>query len=157
MTRPEPPLSADSPEELLDSVQKRPNDWLTYLRNAYQHTLDLENQVSAQQATITAERQSAHTEAAERDGIIRYQKQQFDSAQQEIKQLAIEKAQLAAAASPTVQTPQRTATPITAAEVHANGPIRATAPATALSSRTTSISDKLPDLKEFDGTRQDLP
>ena len=92
MTRPEHPLSTDSPEELLDSVQRHPNDWLIYLRNAYQYTLDLENQRTTQQATIAAERQSAHTEAAERDGIIRYQKQQFNSAQQEIKQLAIEKA-----------------------------------------------------------------
>ena len=80
MGRPEPPLSADSPDDLLDSVRQQPNEWLIYLRNTCQYTFDLENQVSALQTTITAERRSAHTEAAERDGIIRYQKEQFELA-----------------------------------------------------------------------------
>jgi len=156
MGRPEPPLSADSPDDLLDSVRQQPNEWLIYLRNTCQYTFDLENQVSALQTTITAERRSAHTEAAERDGIIRYQKEQFELAQKEIRQLTIEKSQITAAASPAVNTP--TTVPISHPVIEgcADDLAGRTAIASASHSGRGHLSEKLPDLREFDGSRNDL-
>jgi hypothetical protein len=146
----------DSLDELLNSVQQHPNDWLIYLRNAYQYTLDLENQVTAQQATIAAERHSAHTEAAERDGIIRYQKDQFELAQQKIEKLIIEKSQLAAAASPAVNTPVTVPISRPVTEVRADDATRPTAITPASHSGSGHLSEKIPDPREFDGSRNDL-
>jgi hypothetical protein len=147
MARPEPPQATDSIDDLVSSIQQSPSDWLLYLRNSYRYTLDQEGQVKLLRTAIEAERKSAAVDIAERDGIIRFQKEQYEAAQQEIKQLAVEKAQLAAAATPTVLNPA------------GNVPDASLRPPTSTpvsNSGSDRLSEKIPDPREFDGTRNDL-
>jgi hypothetical protein len=46
--------------------------------------------------------------------------------------------------------------PVAAAEAHADDPTRPFTPVSAPRSETSSLSEKIPDPKEFDGTRSDL-
>lgn len=155
MERPTPPATPETIEDFRDSVNKDTSEWLMYLRNSDQYMRHLEIVLGEKEAQI----KTAQTEISERDGVIRYQRDQFNESQQKISQLEAEKIQLAAAAASTVQTPQPTAipTPLTAAEACTDGPTGPTAPVTAPPSETISLSEKIPDPKEFDGSRQDLP
>ena len=154
MDRPEPPATPDSAEALVAEVQREPDAWLLYLRNNHQYIQSLEGSLSAARAT----KHELQTAVIERDGVIRYQKEQLAADQKQITRLEIEKSHLATAASPAVQTPCDTATssPQAAAEARADDPARPTALATPLRSGTASLSEKIPDLKEFDRTRSDL-
>lgn len=142
-------------ESLLASVSEDPGEWLMYLRNCDQYMRHLE----AGWEEKRAQEQLSQTALNKKDGVIHYQEEQLQKCQQRITQLEIEKVQLAAAASPTVQTPRltETLTPVAAAEAYTGGPARPTAPITAPPSRTASSSERIPDPKEFDGSRQDLP
>ena len=158
MNRPVPPLATDVAQELAASFREDPNAWLLYLRNSSQYALNLEETLS----TLRAERQSeglaAQGSISERDGIIRYQGEQLSASQQKITQLEIEKAQLVAAATPAVNTPQTVTVPASpaAAETHVDDLTRPATPATARRLGTSTLSEKIPDPKEFDGTRSDL-
>jgi hypothetical protein len=154
MDRPEPPASPDSSGALVAKVQDNPDAWLLYLRNSHQYMQSLENSLNAARAA----EQGLQTSVAERDGIIRYQKEQLAADQRQITELELEKRHLVAAASPAVQAPQETAAlfPQAVAEARADDPARPPALATPPYSRTASLSEKIPDPKEFDGTRSDL-
>ena len=155
MERPIPPAIPETIEDLRASVNEDPGEWLMYLRNSDQYIQHLESESQEKHA----QEQLAQIAVNKRDGVIHYQEDQLQKCQQRITQLEVEKAQLAIAAAPAVQTPYPTATPTpaTAAEAYTDGPAGPTAPITAPPSRTTSLSEKIPDPKEFDGSRQDLP
>ena len=154
MDRPEPPSTPDSAEALVAEVQRDPDAWLLYLRNNHQYLQSLEGRLSDARTT----EQELQISVAERDGIIRYQKEQLAADQRQITQLEVEKSHLAIAASPAVQTPREaTALPLRAtAEARADDPTRPPTPVTPPRSGTASLSEKIPDPKEFDGTRSDL-
>jgi len=153
MDRPEPPATPDSAEALVAEVQRDPNAWLLYLRNNHQYLQSLEGSLSDVRTT----EQELQTSVIERDGIIRYQKEQLAADQKQITQLEIEKSHLAAAASPAVQTPRAsTLSPRATTEARADNPARPPTPITAPHSGTASLSEKIPDPKEFDGTQDDL-
>ena len=73
MDRPEPPATPDSAEALVAEVQRDPNAWLLYLRNNHQYLQSLEGSLSDARTT----EQELQTSVIERDGIIRYQKEQL--------------------------------------------------------------------------------
>ena len=154
MNRPDPPAATETVEELSSSFATKPDEWLIYLRNSEQYMLYLEGKLESTRVEKDTQERAAQASISERDGIIRYQKDQLTEGQQRITQLEIEKVQLATAATPAVQTP-RTDTvtapaPVAAAEAHADDPTRPFAPATAPRSGTSSLSEKIPDPKEFD-------
>jgi hypothetical protein len=155
MEHPIPPATPETMEDLLASVNEDPGEWLIYLRNSDQYMRHLESEYEEKHA----QEQLSQTAIIKRDSVIHYQEDQLQKRQQRITQLEIEKAQLAAAASPTVQTPRPTdtSTPVAAAEAYTGSPAGPTAPVTAPPSRTASLSERIPDPKEFDGSRQDLP
>ena len=155
MDRPDPPASPETVEDLCASFEQTPDEWLMYLRNCDQYMLHLERSLNSIQKEKDSQEKLAQTAISERDGIIRYQRDQFMESQQRISQLEVEKIQLAAAASPAVQTPVAPA-PVTAAKALTDDPTRPTPPTTAPPSGTTSLSEKIPDPKEFDGSRNDL-
>ena len=154
MDRPKPPSTPDSAEALIAEIQSNPDAWLLYLRNSHQYAQNLESSLSAARA---AERE-LQTSVAERDGIIRYQKEQLAADQRQITELEVEKRHLASAASPAVQTPRETAalSPRATAEALTDDPARPPTLVTPPHSGTASLSEKIPDPKEFDGTRSDL-
>lgn len=158
--RPHPPLSTDSPEELAHHVAEHASDWMMYLRNLNQYTSTLEEEVSSSQvetlsrnATIA----SLRSDLTKRDGVISYQKDQYDAAQKEVIRLEIEKLQLLNAATPAVQTPATEPAP-TGPRVDrtADAAPGATLPTPVTSTGSAILSEKLPDPKEFDGSRHDL-
>jgi len=154
MDRPEPPATPDSAEALLAEVRDNPDAWLLYLRNSHQYIQDLEGSLRAARAA----EQEYQTSIAERDGIIRYQKEQLAADQKQITELEIEKRHLAAAASPAVQISREAPSPPprATAKARTDNLTRPLALVTPLSSGTASLSEKIPDLKEFDRTRSDL-
>ena len=154
MDRPEPPATPDSAEALLAEVRDNPDAWLLYLRNSHQYMQDLEGSFRAARAA----EQEYQTSVAERDGIIRYQKEQLAADQKQITELEIEKRHLVAAASPAVQTPREAPSlPLRAsAEARADDPTRPPTLVTPPRSGTASLSEKIPNPKEFDRTRSDL-
>jgi len=154
MDRPEPPATPDSAEALLAEVRDNPDAWLLYLRNSHQYIQDLEGSLRAARAA----EQEYQTSIAERDGIIRYQKEQLAADQKQITELEIEKRHLAAAASPAVQISREAPSPPprATAKARTDDPTRPLALVTPPSSGTASLSEKIPDPKEFDGTRSDL-
>jgi predicted phage tail protein len=162
MNRPAPPLATDLPEALATDTQRDPNAWLLYWHNINQYIQELEANLSTAHAEVQSKEQAAQaaqTSIAERNGIIQYQREQLAANQKQITQLEVEKAQLIAATTgPTANTPQVNTTPIssTAAKAHADEVVRSAMPATALPSGNLSLSEKIPDPKEFDGTRGDL-
>ena len=156
MNRPEPPSFPETPEELTASVAAHPGEWLMYLRNTAQYTQKLEETRTASQE----HEQSLRIQVKEREAVIQYQKEQLAADQKQITQLEIEKTQLATAATPAVVTPP-TATlsppaPVAFTKAAADDSAGPPAPATPPSSRTPSLSERIPDPKEFDGTRSDL-
>jgi predicted phage tail protein len=164
MDRPAPPIATHSPETLAADTQRDPNAWLLYWRNINQYIQGLEENLSAAHTEIQSKEQAAQaaqTSIAERNGIIQYQREQLAADQKQITQLEVEKAQLTTAtatAGPAANTPQVKTTPTssTAAGAHAADAVRSAIPATVPHSGTPSLSEKIPDPKEFDGTRGDL-
>jgi hypothetical protein len=162
MNRPAPPLATDLPEALATDTQRDPNAWLLYWRNINQYIQELEENLSTAHAEVQSKEQAAQaaqTSIAERNGIIQYQREQLATNQKQITQLEVEKAQLIAVTTgPTANTPHVNTTPTssTAAKAHADDVVRSAMPATALPSGNPSLSEKIPDPKEFDGTRNDL-
>jgi hypothetical protein len=157
-SQPNPPLSTDSIEELADHVCRNPTEWMLYLRNMSNYAAILESKTATLHATTT----DLETVIAKRDAIIQYQEEQYrkelDSNQKKIIQLEVEKTQLLAAATPAVYTPptESVPEPKPAAEQPADAAPRPTTLAPAARSDSSHLSEKLPDPKEFDGTRNDL-
>jgi hypothetical protein len=88
---------------------------------------------------------------------IGYQKDLYDAAQAEIKQLEAGKNRLLDAATPAVQTPATEPVPAgPRVDRPADAAPRASPLTPATSAGSTILSEKLPDPKEFDGTRNDL-
>ena len=184
MSRPTPPEVAGSVEEFVKHVVDHPADWVSYLRNNNDYISEIEKQYEKTLASVASlQRQLAERVAAttKLEGIVQYQKEQTDSAQEKITRLEIEKSQLLAASASVVHTPvtdppveiERSQLPATSAStVHTPDTDPPVAPQTAeivastitetpvssltVTSRNATLSEKLPDLKEFDGTRSDL-
>ena len=131
-----------------------------YLRNCDQYMLHLESNFKSLRTEKNSQERAAQASISERDGIIRYQEDQLTKTHQRITQLKVEKIELAKAAAPAVQTPG-TNTPIapalvTAAKAQADDPARPFAPVAVPRSGTSSLSEKIPDLKEFNRTYNNL-
>ncbi|RMZ73732.1 Retrotransposable element [Pyrenophora seminiperda CCB06] len=123
-------MASQTAEALMAEVQKDPDAWMLYLRNNHQYLQNLESSFGVARAAD----------------------------QKQITELEIEKRHLVAAASPAVQTPRETAflPPRATAEAHGDDPTRPPTFITPPRSGTASLSEKIPDPKEFDGTQDDL-
>jgi hypothetical protein len=156
MDRPQPPTRPETPQELATSVAENTEAWLLYLRNTSQYMETLEEALQAERA----HRQEVEAQLLGKEGVIQYQKEQLAADQKRITTLEVEKSHLAVAAAPAVQTPPTLPSavplPVAAAEAVADDTARPPAPPTPPRSGTASLSERIPDPKEFDGTRGDL-
>lgn len=158
MNRPEPPEVPETPEALARSVSSSAEQWLLYLRNTAQYIQELEEGLT----TAQEERVALRSQVTECRAVITYQKEQLATDQRTITNLEIKMDRLATASSPAVLTPPTAASPTpapvpaTVAEVRADNATRPTAPATPSHTGSASLSERIPDPKEFDGSREDL-
>jgi hypothetical protein len=158
---PEPPSGVDSPEELVAHVTDNPSDWLLYLRHMSGYADALRNEAERSRLSASDHEsmaQSLKSRISELEGVVKYQKELNHDAQKQIIQLEAEKLRLIDAATPAVQTP-RTApvdVPSPSAEQPADPTPRPTTLAPPVHSGSSSLSEKIPDPKEFDGSRNDL-
>ena len=152
--RPRPPSDPEEPEGLSSCVQEAPSEWLLYLRNSNGYITALEEDIASKDAELAALR----TAVAEAKAVIRYQKEQLQEERDLSRRLEAEKIQLTNVAAPAVQTPptEPSLRPVPATEAQAEYAPRTPAPAPASRSKPASLSEKIPDLKEFNGTRSDL-
>jgi hypothetical protein len=150
--RPEPPHSAELPEELVHHVTDKPAEWLLYLRslNAYLSEVETAHQ------SLKIDNHHLRLETVKQSSIVEFQKSQYKEALEENNRLTRENERalsIASLAVPTPVSPPASAclvkTPVDLAE---KTPAR-TPPITSEYSRT---SERLPDPKEFNGTRSDL-
>lgn len=152
-SRPAPPLTTDSPDELAVHVSQNASEWLLYLRNINIHVTSLEEEASSLRAEATEKEGCLR----ERDAVINYQEKTIQAAQQKNVQLELDKARLLNEATPAVQTPLSHPTHVEPlVDLSVDPTPRATLPTPVASSGSAHLSEKLPDPKEFDGTRSDL-
>lgn len=157
-SRPEPPMSTDVPEELAAHVAQDPSAWLLYLRNLNVHLSSAEEEISSLRTTMSEQARALREREdllREYKGVIGYQKELLEAAQRKHTQLEIEKARLLDAATPAVRTPPTEPAACPADATVATAP-RASTPTPVTNTGSAHLSEKLPDPKEFDGTRGDL-
>ncbi|EMD66436.1 hypothetical protein COCSADRAFT_158539 [Bipolaris sorokiniana ND90Pr] len=135
MNRPKPPSFPETPDELTTS-----------------YTQKLEENHAASQD----QEQSLRIQVKEREAVIQYQKEQLAADQKQITKLEIKKTQLTTATTPAVLTPPAVTTfpsnPVGVAKASADDLTGPPAPITPLSSRTPSLSERIPNPKEFNRT-----
>lgn len=152
--RPQPPSDPEEPEGFSLRVQEAPSEWLLYLRNSNGYISALEGDIVSKDTELIALR----TAVAEAKAVIRYQKEQLQEERDLSRRLEAEKIHLTNVVAPTVQTPptELSPRPEPAAEAPIDHAPRTPAPPPAPRSEPISLSEKIPDPKEFDGTRSDL-
>ena len=159
--RPEPPSHPDALDELTGHVQRHPSDWMLYLRNINGYASALEEEVESLRSTVLTHETaiaSLRSTIAGQDAVVQYQKEELSSAHKRVTQLEVEKNQLLTAATPAVYTPPAGSAdgPKAAAEHPVDAAPGTLAPAPAARPESSHLSERLPDPKEFDGTREDL-
>lgn len=151
MDCPVPPTRPETQQELTASVAEHSEDWLLFLRNIGQYTVKLHTAYEEERNRA----QTLELQLAGKESVIQYQKEQLATDQKTISRLEVEKDRLATAAAPAVLTPVAPP-PAATAEAVADDPSRSAEVLTPPRSSTASLSERLPDPKEFDGTRSDL-
>jgi hypothetical protein len=159
--RPEPPSGADSPEELVAHVNNNPSDWLLYLRHINGYATALKEQIEPLRLSESDREtaiQALKSKISELEGVIKYQKELNHDAQRQITQLEVDKLRLLDAATPAVQTPRSALAnvPSPPAEQPADPAPRPTTLTPPVYSGSSYFSEKIPDPKEYDGSRNDL-
>ena len=161
IARPDPPSSSDSPEDLANHVSQHPADWLLYLRNINSYASILEEEVESLRSTVTNHETaiaSLRTTISEQEGVIKYQVNRYnedtEKKTQEIIKLEVEKLHLLNAAVPAIITPPAELKVST--ETPADVTPRTNMLTPVSRSESSHLSERIPDPKEFDGTRSDL-
>jgi hypothetical protein len=150
--RPEPPRSAELPDELVQHVTDQPSEWLLYLRNLNTYL----SEVEVAHQSLKIDNHHLRQETVKQSSIIEFQKFQYKEALEENNRLTRENERALCIASPAVPTPVSPPASARLAKTPVDLTKRTPALAPPATSEPSRISERLPDPKEFDGTRSDL-
>lgn len=154
--RPNPPLATDDPQGLADHVASQPAEWLLYLRDMNTYTSGIEQELRTVQKKLVASEQRT----AETRGVVTFQKELYQEAQDRIVQLEKEKQHALLTGTPAVMTPSNTTETGPAGQPSADLPAGPAPyqnpPSTARRSGSPHLSERQPDPDKFDGSRPDL-
>lgn len=162
-SRPEPPLQVENTEQLIQCVSENPLEWYHYIRNVQAYIAIGESEHATLRTELSRSQvqvQDLSRELSAQQAIIQYQKKSYREELEEITSKWIraeaEKEKALAIGIPAVYTPASPPVSARVAEATIDPPKGTTSPAAATPSEFSRISERLPDPKEFDGTRTDL-
>lgn len=149
--RPNPPFSAENPQDLSDHAAEHSEEWLLYFRNLNAHLSQVEE--FAHEKSVLLDK--AQETVASREAVIAYQEEHMAKLNAQLVRAEVEKERAIDAAQSAVL-PTRPAASGLAAEPLLGHAERETPTLATPPSESSRPSEKLPDPEVFKGQRSDL-